>query len=189
MAGSRSIQLDTQNVEVTFFVRWFGIIPVTGRFGALHGVVSFADFDLQASAVTIDIDTDSIQTGIGLRDRHLRGARFLDSARFPCISFRSSRIARDNGALSVEGTISLRGVEQALSINCSVDNKQNAREPTVIISTQFTLNRGMFGVGKPGGLLAYSPLFGAISDDIHVSVRMSVPALSEVPSAQPVLGR
>lgn len=188
MAGHRTIQLDQKNVEVAFFVRWFGFIPVTGRFASAHGVVSVGDYGLGETVVAIDIDADSIRTGISLRDRHLRGVRFLDTARFPCISFRSSTIVRDNGSLAVKGTISLRGVEQFVGFYCLLDKASNASLGTMSLATEFTLDRSVFGVGKPRGLLAYSPLFGAISDEVRVAVRLNVPVLSEVLGEQPVLG-
>lgn len=184
----REIPLDARNTQVTFRVRWFGIFPVTGCFGALHGVLSLPAGGLDEATVSVDVDPASIETGIALRDRHLRGPRFLDIRHFPRIGFNSTRIVRQNGAIQVEGTLSLRGVDQFVIARCPV-RENPGHGGTLALDGQLRLSRHRFGIGTPGGILAWSPLFGAISDDIHVEVAVTVQAIHALPALLPALGR
>lgn len=184
----REIPLDAHNTRVAFRVRWFGIVPVTGHFGALQGVLSLPAGGLDEATVSVDVDPASIDTGIALRDRHLRGPRFLDIRRFPRIGFNSTRIVRQNGAVHVEGTLSLRGVDQFVIARCPVRENPGAGG-TLALDGRLQLSRRRFGIGTPRGILAWSPLFGAISDDIQVEVAVIVQAIHALPALLPALGR
>ena len=74
-----TLTLDPANARVRFSVRWFGVITVRGSFGALRGTVEARNGS--QPDVSIEVDSQSVKTGISLRDRHLRGMRFLDSIR------------------------------------------------------------------------------------------------------------
>jgi len=189
-AEIREIPFDAQTAQVVFRVQWFGVIPVTGRFTSLHGQLSMPREGLDGATVSIDVDAASIESGIALRDRHLRGPRFLDSSRFPFISFRSTRITPNDGAVHVEGMLSLRGVEQVVAFHCLVRSPAgNGSGDTLSLAATLQVSRRHFGVGKPRGVLAYSPLFSAIADVVRVDARVSVPAIRALPALLPALGR
>lgn len=188
-AELREITLDAHNAQVAFQVRWFGVIVVTGRFGSLHGVLSLPTEGLDDAIVSVDVDAASITTGIGLRDRHLRGPRFLDSARYPSLSFRSTRVARNDGAIFAEGMLRIRDVEQFVIVRCPVRESGRISGDTLLVGGTLALSRERFGIGKPHGILAYSPLFSAIADEIHVDIAVTVPANRAVPALLPALGR
>ena len=187
-AEMREIPLDARNTRIAFRVRWFGVIPVTGRFEALQGVLVLPAGSLDDATLSVGVDAASITTGISLRDRHLRGPRFLDCRRFPRISFSSTRIVREAGAVQVEGTLSLRGVDQFVIVRCPV---RDAARPdaTIALCSPLEISRQRFGIGKPHGILAWSPLFSAIANRIHVDIAVTVPAIHALPALLPALGR
>ncbi|NUQ12868.1 MAG: YceI family protein, partial [Gemmatimonadaceae bacterium] len=115
MASSRSWRLDRSNTRVTFRVRWFGVLRVSGWFRDIEGDLTLPDANGGAVMVDVRVAGGSVRTGIGLRDRHLRGPRFLDAASHPVIRFSSARANRDNGRWQVAGTLQLRGKARALS--------------------------------------------------------------------------
>jgi polyisoprenoid-binding protein YceI len=190
IAETRQIPFDAQTALVEFRVQWFGVIPVIGRFTSLHGQLSMPREGLDGATVSIDVDAASIETGIALRDRHLRGPHFLDSNRYPFISFRSTRITPNEGAIHLEGMLSLRGVEQLIAFHCLVRGSEgNGGGETLSLDATLPVSRTRFGVGRPDGILAYSPLFSAIADAVRVDVRLSVPAIRALPALLPALGR
>ena len=189
-AEIREIPFDAQTAEVVFRVQWFGVIPVTGRFTALQGQLSMPHDGLDGATISVDVAAASIDSGIALRDRHLRGPRFLDSDRHPFISFRSTRIRPNDGAIHVDGVLSLRGVEHPVAFHCVVDGPDgNGNGDTLSLHATLQVSRTRFGVGTPRGILAYSPLFSAISDAVRVDARVSVPAIRALPALLPALGR
>lgn len=189
-AEIREIPFDAQTAQVMFRVQWFGVIPVTGRFASLHGQLSMPREGLEDATVSIDVDAASIETGIALRDRHLCGPHFLDTGRYPFISFRSTRITPNDGVIHVEGMLSLRGVEQFVAFHCLVQGSEtNGSGDMLSLDATLQVSRAHFGVGTPHGILAYSPLFSAIADTVRVDLRVSVPAIRALPALLPALGR
>jgi polyisoprenoid-binding protein YceI len=189
-AEIREIPFDAQTAEVVFRVRWFGVIPVTGRFTALSGQLSMPRDGLDGATISVDVHAASIQSGIALRDRHLRGPRFLDSDRYPFISFRSTRIRPNDGVIHVEGVLSVRGIEQPVAFHCVVNGLEgNGNVDTLSLHATLEVSRTRFGVGAPRGLLKYSPLFSAIADVVRVEAQVSAPAIRALPALLPALGR
>jgi polyisoprenoid-binding protein YceI len=91
--------------------KMMGLIPVRGHFTEFtveaQGPSSEAE---EAAPPRLTIKAASIDTGIKLRDKHLRSRDFLDVERFPQIEFRAERIEhngedefRIGGPLTIHG--------------------------------------------------------------------------------------
>ena len=77
MAGSWTLAPERSSVRFISKTLW-GLIPVNGRFGDVSGEARITP-DGQLSGRLL-IRADSVRTGIGMRDRHLRAADFFDAA-------------------------------------------------------------------------------------------------------------
>lgn len=82
--------------KVAFRIKNFGT-AVNGTFAGLNGAIRFdasspttAEFDVSVSTATVD-------TGNGLRDRHLRKPDYLDASGYPTIHFVSSTVEKQSG--------------------------------------------------------------------------------------------
>ena len=101
--------LDPAHTSVEFTVRHMGLSTVRGRFNAFHGSITTDDAGAP-SAVTVDIETASIDTNNADRDNHLRSGDFFDAATHPAITFRSTRIeAQGGGRYAIHGDLTMRG--------------------------------------------------------------------------------
>lgn len=185
-ANGHHLVLDAANTVITFEVRWFGVIPVRGTFRRLHGTLEFENHEVTSARVRIDVDAASVRTGLGLRDLHLRGPRFLHSDLHPYISFKSTAVRREAGRLVVDGVLSLRGVEVPVHSVCPLDGADGPGT-TVELCGQLALSRRQFGIGVARGAaagdpfyFATAPLFLAIADTVRVSVRVALKAVDRV---------
>ncbi|MBC7895668.1 MAG: YceI family protein [Cytophagaceae bacterium] len=176
----RQLVLDATNTTISFEVRWFGVYPIRGRFTRVHGVLELDDECITRASVRLDVEAASLSTGIALRDRHLRGPRFLFADLHPFISFRSTAVQRENGSVLVDGTLSLRGREASIRSAWPIDGGAGASS-SIDIAGAFSLSRREFAVGVPKGLAGINPLFLAIADSVRIDVRMRVPAARIVP--------
>jgi polyisoprenoid-binding protein YceI len=172
--SDQRLVLDRGNTRISFEVRWFGVLPIRGTFGRLHGTLEIEGGVAQAR-VQIDVDAASVKTGLALRDRHLRRQRFLHSDLYPFISFKSVSTGYDQGHLVVDGVLSLRGIEVNVRSTCPVETRATGGT-TVDLCGRFDVSRRQFGIGMPRGLAARNPLFLAISDRIQLNVLINVPA-------------
>jgi polyisoprenoid-binding protein YceI len=103
--------LDPAHSIAEFKVKHMMISNVKGRFAKVSGILRLNESDLANSQVEVSIDASSIETSDAQRDAHLKSADFFDVAKFPTLSFNSTRIkfVRE-GELTVEGDLTIRGV-------------------------------------------------------------------------------
>jgi polyisoprenoid-binding protein YceI len=168
-----TVRLDSTSAIVSFRVRWFGVITVRGRFESVTGSVTAPANGDEDLAVTIEAVSSSLHTGIGLRDRHLRGPRFLGAERHPVIRFESDRVRRHNGVWELHGELSLRG--QPREVSASVV-EQPSWGGNRRLTAEFTVPRRPHGIGAASGIRRLNPLLWAIGDEVSVRVDLIVPA-------------
>ncbi len=94
-----------------FAVRHMMVTWVLGMFTRLSGTLEFDPLDLAAASVAVEIEADSLITGVPARDEHLKGPDFCDVGRCPAITFKSTRV--EPAGLDhawVYGDLTIRGV-------------------------------------------------------------------------------
>src|SRR3989441_9146939 len=84
--------LDPAHTSAQFSVRHMMVSNVRGEFGKVSGTVQTDEADPTPSKIEASIDAASIDTRIEKRDKHLRSPDFLDVAKYPTISFVSTKI-------------------------------------------------------------------------------------------------
>lgn len=179
-----TLRLDGANARVSFSVRWFGVISVRGSFAGVSGMVAGPGPGGQDAQLSVNVESQSVHTGIGLRDRHLRGYRFLDSARHPRIRFESERVSRNNGSWCVRGTLSLRGSERQVEFRVRETHASSAQRRLL---AEFSVPRRPHAIGTARGIRRLNPLLWAIGTDVQIQVELLVPATLLV--AEPVPAR
>jgi len=175
--ASTAVRLTPQNTEVRFSVRWLGGLVVRGRFTRVSGAIVVPADDLSAASVKVDIAADSVQTGIALRDRHLRGPLFLDVARFPAISFRGASVMRWSTHVAIPGSLTVRGTTRTHELVCRViePDPESTDRNAIVLEAEATLLRSEFRVGDGRGIRRIDPLLLVIGDEVRVSVRVTIP--------------
>lgn len=114
--ASTPMSVDTAHSNVGFSVPIAGgLSHVTGKFGQFNVNLNFDEADITRSTVEATIKTESISTGIGARDNHLKTADFFDAAKFPDITFKSKKIEKKGKALILTGDFSMHGVTKEIS--------------------------------------------------------------------------
>ncbi|MEW1890314.1 MULTISPECIES: YceI family protein [unclassified Streptomyces] len=111
--------LDPAHSSVGAVAQHLGISSVHGRFTAFGGRIEISE-DVQSSRVEAVIDASSIDTGNGMRDKHLRSPDFLDTDRFPEITYRSSGLTPAGpDRWTVHGELTMRGVKRPVDLDLS----------------------------------------------------------------------
>ncbi|MET9963147.1 YceI family protein [Streptomyces sp. NPDC006326] len=110
-------ELDPAHSCVAFTARHIGFARIRGRFNTFAGAVRIAD-RMEDSSMHVIIDAASIDTGLRMRDDHLRSADFLDAARYPTVEFYSERfIHRSGSRWAVAGALTLHGVSRSVTLD------------------------------------------------------------------------
>jgi polyisoprenoid-binding protein YceI len=125
--------------------KMMGLIPVRGHFAEFtveaQGPSSEAE---EATSPRLVIQAASIDTGIKLRDKHLRSGDFLDVERFPQIEFRAERIEpQGQDEFRISGPLTIHGVTHPVEVVGRVhEHGANIRK----IRATGTFDRYQFGV-------------------------------------------
>jgi len=182
------LALDARIMRVAFDASMAGVV-VRGHFNELRGELVVPDADIERATITVEVAAASIDTGLAIRDRHLRGASFLDVARYPTIAFESRRIIRDNGDCLVTGVLRLRGQARDVVTRCAFQQLDGGG-----IAGRVALRGGLdvpsraHGVGVARGVDVMNPLFALVGRRVQVHVRLVVPAIRLLPALLPALG-
>ncbi|MET7859741.1 YceI family protein [Streptomyces sp. NPDC005318] len=111
--------LDPAHCTVGAVAQHLGISSVHGRFTDFSGRIEIAE-ELHRSRVDAVISAASIDTGNGMRDKHLRSPDFLDADRFPEITYRSDGLdPAGPDRWTVHGELTMRGVARRVDLNLS----------------------------------------------------------------------
>jgi polyisoprenoid-binding protein YceI len=106
--------LDTAHTTIEFVARHLMITKVRGRFTKFDGSVKIAD-DPENSSLEISVDADSIDTSEPNRDAHLRSGDFLETDKFPKITFKSTKIEhRGDTNWRLSGDLTIHGVTKPI---------------------------------------------------------------------------
>jgi hypothetical protein len=173
MDAPESFRLGESNASVSFRVRWFGIVNVRGRFSRVTGTLDMPGSVAGEASISMQVESESVRTGIALRDRHLRGPRFLDSDRDPLIRFDSERVRRHDGVWDVRGRLSLRGSQREVSASVLDEPSSGAQRR---LTTEFNVPRRPHAIGAARGIRKLNPLLWAIGDEVTLRVELLVPA-------------
>lgn len=103
--------LDPAHTHSGFTVRHLVINNVRGEFGKTTGKVVLDDKDVTKSSVEAVIDVTTVDTRVQARDDDLRSPNFFDAAKFPTITFKSTKVEKaGKGKLKVKGDLTIRDV-------------------------------------------------------------------------------
>ncbi|MBY8862718.1 YceI family protein [Nocardia sp. CA2R105] len=109
--------IDPVHSTVIATARHLGIASIKARFAEVSGRLNIAE-TLENSTGFAEIKTASIDTGIGMRDDHLRSPDFLDAEEYPVISFSGSGFRRVGGdKLVMAGELTLHGQVRPIELD------------------------------------------------------------------------
>ena len=108
--------IDPAHTMAGFSVKHLVISTVRGEFGKTTGVLHLDDTDVTKSSVEATIDTTTVNTRIADRDNHLKSPDFFDVAKYPTITFKSTKVVKAHGHLEVTGDLTLKGVTRPVTL-------------------------------------------------------------------------
>ena len=141
--------LDPAHSVIGFSIRHLEIAWVEGRFKDFKGAVHYDDSDVTKSSVEFAARIESIDTGVEARDKHLRTADFFDAAKYPEMTFKSSRVERKGkDSFVLHGDFTLKGVTKQISLPFTITGaiKDPWGNTRFGVHAQTKINRRDFGI-------------------------------------------
>lgn len=115
-AGPATFAIDGTHTFPRFSYSHFGYSTQVSRFDKTTGTVVF-DAAEKTGSVDITIDAKSVNTGYATFNEHIQAADFLDTAKFPTATFKSTRVVFTGDKPSaIEGNLTLKGVTKPVTL-------------------------------------------------------------------------
>lgn len=125
---------------------------VRGQFMGFTGDVFFDPNNPAKSKFDFVIKVDSVDTKVGKRDTHLRSPDFFDAAKYPVMTFKSSRVSQaGENKYKVEGTLTIKDVSKDIALEFvyhgQKENPLKKGEIVAGLDTKLTIDRLAYHVG------------------------------------------
>ena len=157
--------IDPAHTSFGFTVKHMMISNVPGEFDKFDGQIIYSPADLANSKANVTIDVSSINTRIDKRDAHLKSPDFFDAAKFPTITFVSTKFT----PMSITGNLTMKGVTKEITIPVTISGpvKTMMGGQAIGITGSATINRQDYGINwnkvlDQGGV--------AVSNDVLISI-------------------
>ena len=164
-AAPETYQLEKTHVDLLFAINHAGFSQKHGSFRQLDATLVYDAQKPEDSHVKVTVKTDSLDTGFADRDRDVKGPQFLDAAKYPEMTFTSTKITRrDDKTLEVQGDLTLHGVTRPIVLAAHLNQlgpNPFDKRPTVGFSATGSLRRSDFGIGM------FIPVIG---DEVTITI-------------------
>lgn len=151
--GADTYRVDPAASRLAFSIQHMGFNTVRGEFGSFTGEIAY-DGDAPSLQVSAHVEVTSIDTGIGLRDRHLRGEDWFHADAHPLVHFRDGRLVdirtddTETDATGIdatlEGQLEMRGVSRTVRFPVRLEERASGRE--LLLTIGGSLDHRPFGV-------------------------------------------
>jgi polyisoprenoid-binding protein YceI len=164
VAAPLTYSVDGSHTFPRFSYLHFGYSTQLSSFSKTTGKVVY-DPQAQQGSVDIVISTKSVNTGFADFNEHIQGEDFLDTAKFPEATFKSTKVVFEGEKpKSIEGQLTIKGVTKPVTL--TVTSFQSAphpmmKKPTIGANAFTVIKRSEFNAGK------YAPYVG---DEVRIDI-------------------
>lgn len=175
-AAPETFTIDNSHTYPLFTYNHHGFSNQTHKFDKTSGTVTL-DRAARTGAVDVTIDTKSVNTGYAVFDEHIQAEDFFDTAKYPTITFKSSKMTfKGDQPTSVAGELTIKGVTKPVTLG--ITNFLCKPHPILKVdacgaNATTRVKRSDFNMGK------YAPY---VSDE--VTLTLSIEAVKVPPAAQ-----
>ncbi len=112
--------IDKTHSQVSFKVKHMMISNVQGTFEEYDADIEFDTKTMQFIALSAEMETKSVDTGIEKRDNHLRSADFFDAKKNPTITFEMKSYKGDKEEGKMDGNLTIRGISKPVTLDVEI---------------------------------------------------------------------
>ena len=171
LAGSAIAAPVTYNVDGShtyprFSYSHFGYSTQLSSFKSTSGKVVF-DAEAKTGSVDITIDMKSVNTGFDDLNGHIQGEDFLDTAKFPTATFKSTKVVFEGDKpKSIDGVLTIKGVSKPVTLTVTrflAMPHPMMKKPAIGADAFTTIKRSEFNAGK------FAPYVG---DEVRIDIAL-----------------
>lgn len=172
-AAAADYALDPAHTQAQFTVTHLAISKVHGQIPVIEGKVSVNPGELPTAANAV-LDVTKLDSHDEKRDASLRSPDFFDAAKYPTISFVSTKITGTPAAFTMTGNLSMHGVTRPVVLNGKLEGQMTDGRGRhhIALSAAATVDRREWGMnwGNFSG--------GALIAGYEVTIELDVDAFA-----------
>jgi polyisoprenoid-binding protein YceI len=162
------VQVVPEHSSIKFDVK--ASVKIAGHFEKWTAAMTFSSAEITSGALDIEMQSATVTTGSGMKDKTLKGKNFFDVDQNPTITFKSTKIERTGPAtFEISGTFTIRGVSENETLKMTV----HATHGTELERIKGTMVFDRKHYGMTGGVP-----FVKIGDEVEVSVDLKLAQVS-----------
>jgi polyisoprenoid-binding protein YceI len=165
--------IDPAHSTIGFTVSHMVVSEVDGKFKTYTGKALLEEADLTKSTVEFSADVASIFTDDAKRDEHLRSPEFFDAAKFPKLTFVSTKITKAGKGYKLKGNLTIHGVTKEVTLDATVSAAIKNPWGKLVRAVKITgkVKRADYGLNwnktlDQGGML--------IGDDVALNLKLEI---------------
>ena len=172
-AAPVTYKLDPGHTMVLFSWNHFGFSNPTANLGQVDGTLVYDEGAPTKSTVEATLPLAGLDTFVPKLDEHLKSGDFLDAAKYPTVTFKSTKVtSAGKDKLKVTGDLTVHGVTQSVELDTefngtAVDPFGNQRAG---FEASVTISRKDFGLTWNAALEAGGVL---VSDKVVIALDVS----------------
>lgn len=151
-AAPVTYKIDPNHTDVIAGWSHFGFSNPVAHFGQVDGSIVYDAENVGASSVEVTIPLAGLNSHVGDFDEHLRSADFFDAAKYPNITFKSTKVeAAGERKLKVTGNLTVKDQTRPAVLDVTINKigeQPMAKRGAAGFDATTVLKRSDFGVGK-----------------------------------------
>jgi len=163
-SAAETYVLDPDHTYILFRVKHLGVGYSYGQFSGATGSFRLEDTPGAKSLIEIEAQAKLINTGVQIRDNHIRSQDFLNVENYPIISFRSTSVEKvEQDLYRISGDLMLLGKTRPITVKARQTGagKDPWGKYRKGFETSFTIKRSDFGMDF---------MLGGVSDEVDLTV-------------------
>lgn len=158
--------VDPMHSSVNFNIKHMGISFVQGRFDKFDGKASTKGNTLENADLNFTVEVNTVNTGVEMRDKHLKSEDFFSAEKYPTMSFVTTSMKKDkNDTYFLKGKLTIKDVTRDISVPITfggIAKNQQGKE-VMGFQTSFTINRLDYDI-------KYDPTGTGVAKDVDVNL-------------------
>ena len=158
--------VDSYHSFLNFSVGHLGISFVDGRMDKYDGSLEMKNEDITTAKFNFTIDANSVNTGVQMRDDHLRSADFFEVEKYPDMTFESTKILATGKPdyYLLHGKLTIKDVTKDVIFDVQYGGKVKSDEVEKIgVKAKTTINRFDYNID-------FDPAATGVGKDVSIIV-------------------
>ncbi len=151
IAAPETFNLDPTHTAPRFEYSHFGYSSQMHRFDKTSGKIML-DRAAKTGSVDVTIDATSVNTGLALFNQHIQAVDFFDTAKYPTITFKSTKVTFEGDKpVAVDGNLTIKGVTKPVTLTVTSFHAMPhpmLKKDAIGANASAKLKRSEFNMGK-----------------------------------------